>query len=70
MYSETLYGISIISGGVAYLLKYHKENNNVKRPECHQAQERVIDTFNIRINDLDNKMTERFQDLKDFILKK
>ncbi len=67
MYQEILYSISILSGGLAYILKTHGENNNVKRPECHKAQDKVIGTLNTRIDDLKEAMNTRFDDVKDLI---
>jgi len=37
--------------------------NKVSRPECHQVQESI----GKRIEDLDKHLSERFDDLKDFI---
>ncbi len=67
MYQEILYGVSIASGGMAYIMKLHKENNNVKRPDCHRAQDRIVNTFNTRIDDLKDTLNNRFDDMKDFL---
>lgn len=71
MSSEQIY-LSI--GVLTFLLGLYKitngrmknvEQNKVSRDSCHEAQNGVKQ----RIDDLDKHLSERFEDLKDFMIK-
>lgn len=58
----SIIGLVVLCVGLVKMMN-GRIKNKVSRPECHQAQ----DAIGKRIDDLDNHISERFDDLKDFI---